>query len=109
MTVFSVLGSAANDASDAQFFNALGENHSRPLRRSEVRMVILRLLLLCLSMLGFVLFLNKKYRIDLAFAPALSVSFILVIVFLSGIIGILSWIVYVLLALGVALFVWMLI
>jgi len=72
-------------------------------------MVILRLLLLCLSMFGYVLFLNKKCRIDLAFAPALSVSFILVAVFLSGIVGILSWIVYVLLALGAALFVWMLV
>ena len=71
-------------------------------------MLYVRLLALCLSIRGYVLFLKKRYRIDLAFASAITVLFIIAVVFLGGILGILQWAAYLLLILGLALLIWML-
>jgi hypothetical protein len=71
-------------------------------------MLLLRLLILCFSIFGYVLFFHKQQRIKLAFAPAMSVSFIMLGVFLSGLLGVLEWGVCLLLLLGVALLIWML-
>ena len=71
-------------------------------------MLLVRLLILSVSLFGYILFLTKQYRIKAALAPALSVSFIMLFVFLGGLLGALEWSVYLLLALGVALLIWML-
>ena len=72
-------------------------------------MTILRLLLLCLSLFGYVLFLYKQCRIEASFTPAITASFILLTVYLAGILGILAWSVYLLVAIGLGLLVWMLV
>lgn len=72
-------------------------------------MLYVRLLFLCLSIFGYILFLKKQCKIDLAFGPAMTVLFIMGVVFLGGIIGLLQWVTYLVLILGLALLVWMLI
>ncbi len=71
-------------------------------------MTLVRLLLLCFSLFGYVLFLYKRCRINAAFTPAITVSVVLLTVYLAGLLGILAWSVYLLLAVGIALLIWML-
>lgn len=74
----------------------------------EVNMIILRLLFLCLSFLGYMLFFIKQCRIEISFAPAISASLIMLMVFVGGIFGALTISAYLLFGLGIALLIWML-
>ncbi len=71
-------------------------------------MQYLRLLILCLSIFGYILFLKKRFRVAIAVAPAMTVLFILSAVYLGGILGVLQWATLLLLLLGLGLFAWML-